>query len=668
MPGLPAHLVSMPGPTPLWPSVQVGSLKAYVDQELGNEVQFQTHAAHLSILADAFGDNTNRYFGTHTEHGEYPYSLLYLRRFVVGKKSSTLTDLLKGANRGRGRKLSWGMLDRVDKATLGFVDKTLGPKLRSTGPNIICFSLSYDQVYGSLYCAKLLETRFPEEKFLFVYGGFRAGDPNTAAVMQAVKAHGLLVRGEGERKLVGIFTDALALQKTTKPGDLTPELMAERLAKPAFGVHRIQEPFDFSMQHEGVVDSQVQDLETLPIPDYSEFFEVARNYMRDQAEFDTWRLTTPISLEGSRGCFGRCDFCNFPLGWGGFRSHRKSTVFARAHEALQRYGSQRLMFADDASDTWAEAYADDVIRHGLSFDAFLETRAHHSQDYWIKLALSGASMLQIGVEALVTRLLSALKKDTKAIQNLVAQKCLTEMGVHSGSNLITHHPRSTLADIAETKRVLGYIGHFEKFDLSHFVLMAGSPLFTELSDAERAALQRDEPSRFPRSLRSYETALAYASPESLGPSREVYRAWDRFRDWFHRPRPVTKLVAIRLGESDLVVTRQTPEALTSHRFQGDEARIYDACHAGLQLGKIVEETKLAQPSIEAFLARAIDARLMLKVDDFYLSLALRPRDELVSRVLSKRANVDDTKRPVASPPPQPHRMKLLTIGARSAAG
>jgi radical SAM superfamily enzyme YgiQ (UPF0313 family) len=660
----------MPGPPPLWPSVQVGSLKAYVDQELGNGVQLQTHAAHLSILADAFGDGTNRYFEAHTEHGEYPYSLLYLRRFVLGPKHSNLKGLLRGANRGRTRKLSWAMLDRVDRATIGFVDD-LGSKLQSSGPNIVCFSLSYDQVYGSLYCAKLLETRFPEKKFLFVYGGFRAGDPNTAAVMKAVGASGLLVRGEGERKLVGIFTDALTLEKTTNARDLTPELMADRLARPAVGVHRIQEPFDFSVKHESIVDSQVQDLETLPIPDYSEYFLTAREYMRDQAEFDTWRLTTPITLEGSRGCFGRCDFCNFPLGWGGFRSHSKSTVFARAHEALQRYGSQRVMFADDASDTWAEAYADEVIRQGLSFDAFLETRAHHAEDYWIKLALSGASMLQIGVESLVTRLLSAMKKDTKAIQNLVAQKCLTEMGIHSGSNLITHHPRSTLDDIVETKRVLGYLGHFERFELSHFVLMAGSPLFAQLSEAERNELDRDGPSRLPAALRHYETALAYASPESLGPSREVYRAWDRFRVWFLRPRPVTRLVQVRLGKSDLVITRTGREELESHRFQGADARVYDACHAGLQLEKIVQQTGLAVPLVEELLGRAIDNKLMLKVDDFYLSLALRPRDELVNRIMQKRigTSADSSNRPAASSAlAQPHHLKLLTSGARSAAG
>jgi len=625
----------MPGPPPLWPLIQLGALQAYIDRELGDQVQLKTYSGHLSILAGAFGVRTNREFETYTEHGEYVYALLYLRRFVLGRRRGALDDLLRRVNRGRRKKLSWSKLDRLERATRTFVEHTIGPNLRANRTNIVCFTLSYDQLYGSLYCARALESCFSDKRFLFVYGGFRASNPNTAAILRAVAARGLLVSGEGERPLARLLSEVAAFERAgTVPKD-TPELLADQLAKPEQGVFRIAEPFDFRLPDAAMAKSQVRELQSLPVPDYTEFFRTARKHMRSQGEFESWRLHVPIPMEGSRGCFGRCDFCNFRLGWAGFRRHDPTEVFARAAAALRRYGSQRLAFCDYACDTWAEAYADETLRQGLSFQAFLETRAHHGEDYWIKLALSGVTMLQFGAEAVVTRLLRVLRKDTMAIQNLVAQKCLTEMGVRSGTNLITHHPGSTLADVAETRRVLGLIGHFQPFALSRFVLMAGSPLYEGLTEIQRKDLKRQGASRFPPALQRYEASLGFAAPESLGPSREVRRAWDSFCAWFQRPRTASSLHVTRLAESDLVITRRLGQRLESHRLQGAEALVYDACHAGLQAERIVARTGLDATEVAAALARAVERKLMLKVDEFHLSLALRPRHELVTRALQR---------------------------------
>jgi hypothetical protein len=67
---------------------------------------------------------------------------------------------------------------------------------------------------------------------------------------------------------------------------------------------------------------------------------------------------------------------------------------------------------------------------------------------------------------------------------------------------------------------------------------------------------------------------------------------------------------------------------------GGAARIYDACHAGLRLDQIARVTELAPKKVTATLARFLRSRLVARVDGSYLSLALRPRDELLLRFFS----------------------------------
>jgi len=71
------------------------------------------------------------------------------------------------------------------------------------------------------------------------------------------------------------------------------------------------------------------------------------------------------------------------------------------------------------------------------------------------------------------------------MQNLRAMKYLSELEIVSNSNLITQHPKSTLADVRETKRVLKAIPHFQKLSLSRFELDAGSPIFESLDPDSR---------------------------------------------------------------------------------------------------------------------------------------------------------------------------------------
>jgi hypothetical protein len=167
--------------------------------------------------------------------------------------------------------------------------------------------------------------------------------------------------------------------------------------------------------------------------------------------------------------------------------------------------------------------------------------------------------------------------------------------------------------------------------------MAGSLLYEGLSQHERRALRITR--RFRLSSRNAPYALEYTFevPPRLRPGRDVRRAWNSFERQYDRARARHKaqrprLDVVRVAPDTLRITDTRNGAMLCRDFAGAAARIYDACHRGLKLGEIAQATGLSPQTVKARLARFLRSKLVLRVDDDYLSLAIRPRDELLRRL------------------------------------
>ena len=67
-------------------------------------------------------------------------------------------------------------------------------------------------------------------------------------------------------------------------------------------------------------------------------------------------------------------------------------------------------------------------------------------------------------------------------------------------------------------------------------------------------------------------------------------------------------------------------------LKGDEVTIHDAGHAGPSLGKLVALTGLPEKRVLNLCEKMMKKGLLLKTDEYYLSLALRPREELIQNL------------------------------------
>ncbi len=643
------QLISAPWALPLIPSIQTGALKAYLRKTLPH-VQVRCAAAAFTIPFFAAGGNLTELVERMSEHGELPYEILYARRFLGVDVLAAKAPLPVSAS---GRRLSKRDLARLDRATLRYVDSVLAPSPPDVDVRVVGFTVNYDQVYASAYLAALLRERV-REPTVAIYGGFSVGMPNILELLRRLGDPGLVVIGEGEAKLAAVVE---RLTNLSAGHDLVRELSG---CEP--GVLAIADAEPLYERRADVFATKLGALDALPVPCFDDYFAELREACENERVFAGLRARVTLPLEGSRGCFAKCDFCGLNYSWEGFRSLAGRDVLDRTLALTERYGTHVVEFMDNVCDTWAETFADAALAEGLRFDAFFELRAHHPERFWTRLALAGATAIQIGIEALSSELILRMNKGTRAYQNIAAHKALTELGILSASNLITYHPLSTVADVSETRARIELMAHLAPFKLARFALVVGSPLYDRLDLTERRRLVPRRAQGGPPELEPFRADFGYDVPPELELSEEVTEAWVDFVRWYrdYRARPHGKLESVRLSTDTIKLTDTRRGGLVEHRLVGDEARLYDLLHAAPQRERMREVTRASDAALERCLERFVAARLVVEADDRFVALACRHRDELVTRALADPHPVETSP---SSAPGEGRLASLLRRGA-----
>ncbi len=617
-----AHLISMPWSPIDCPSIQTGCLKAYLDEVFAGQLVVRSYSPFYSIFYRLWKQECFDRFQDFAEYGENIYFLLYARRFGLPQvkfdsaEARGFCDSLNGLGLAKG-KVTSTFLAELEEATVGYIDSVIGPRLVEDVTNVIGFTLNFDQVYSSFFCARYLKDKFPEHRLVFVFGGASAALHEVLALAKLLEIEGYCVVGEGEKKC---------------------ELIVRGLMKGGGGLAGISGLLNTLDDNSGVAitadlfKTQFPSLEKLPTPAYSEFFSEARKESGTRRSYDKALSRISLPVEGTRGCFAHCDFCGLNYLWKGFRKRPPEKVFRDVTALVDSHGTNSLRFVDNVCDTWAEGFADRLIAQRLRFPAFMELRAHHPEHFWTKLALSGANRIQIGIEAISPPLLAKIGKGTRVIQNIMVHKYFRELGIHSCANLITHHPRSTLEDVEETMRIAELISHLEGFGLSPFTLIPGSPLYEQLDTAIRQKLKPNLSVEAVEKLDGFLIGYGLRLPEQMALPRPIHKAWDFFRVWyaqFQKSSPQTFLTVSPLADGAALIKDGRYGPVQEIVLRSDEAQVYSLGHRGLAARYIAEEIGQPLGSVTEILDDLTVRKLMLKTEDYYLSLAIRPRADLV---------------------------------------
>lgn len=604
-------LISPPWPLFNRPSIQLGTLKAYLADRFP-DLTVSDHHVYLEVAA-AVGYNRYRALSGRAWLAETVYGAL-----LNPDRIDAVGRLFRAEAKGETAlaETDFGELTAAVKgATDRFIDRT-----DWGGFGLVGASASLCQLTATLYVLREIKRRVPGA--VTVVGGSTLAGSGSMGLFEAFPEIDVLVKGEGElplARLVGHFRDGGGIESLG----------------PAPGIATRTHPDEDS----DAPFCQMTDLADLPTPDYSAYFRSLQELPPARRFFPT------LPVEISRGCWWRrpredgdesgCAFCNLNLQWSGYRMKTEKQAAADVARLTKRHQLLSVSFMDNALPAdRSEAIFAHLAALGMDLDLFGEIRAGASRDTLRNLAAAGLREVQIGIEALSTNLLKKLNKGTTAIQNLEIMKWCEELGIKSNSNLISQFPGSSDEDVAETLRAIAAARNFRPLRYVRFWLGTGSPVWQDprrygiravFNHPNYRVLLGDRAARQVRLMIQSYRGDRGVQRKRWRPVKKAAADWKSRYDALHRAPSAGPILSYRDGGDFMIIRqrRRQGEPVT-HRLVGPSRQIYLFCRTRRHLRRIAERfSHIPVDRIQSFLKMMADKGLMFREGDRVLSLAVR---------------------------------------------
>lgn len=608
MPVAPILLVAMPWTTLRAPSIQVGLVKAILE-----ESGLRADAAHFYVpFLDFLAERLNtalpsidalEAFGS--IFGEWAFTVPPFRpRSEI--RDERFRHQFSGEFGESTIDLAFAIRGHVPEFLQRATDEIL-----DAAPAVVGFSTTFAQTVPSLVLAKMLKQRAPDIKI--VMGGSNCEGPMGAALHRLYPWIDVVVRGEAERVAPRLFAEL------ADGGPITPQ--PGLCIREEGRVHLVAE------EAPKVIMQQV------PLPDYADYFtRIAGTRL---AEEKIW-----LPYETSRGCWwGISHLCTFCAANGQtvtFRSKPADKVLREIPLLASRYGVQDIWFVDNIID---ERYLTTLFPRLTELDSglsiFVETKAHLPKHKLQTLRDAGVVMAQVGIESMSTPILKLMDKGTSAIQNIRTLKWCAECGIKAFWNLIYGFPGEDPADYERQANFFQALAHFEapndpvplrldRFSPYHndpekYGLVAGGPLPINQFVHHGA----------PEDVLDAQYFLSFRYADGRDPEsytrwfREACTAWRR--DW--RQNFCRLSYSVKDDRVEIVDLRTNREPAL-YRLSEVEGKLYLACDAGVTPGRAWEllddELRAATSVAEvaAFLEDMTRKHAMFEEGGVYLALAV----------------------------------------------
>lgn len=608
-------LVSAPWPLFNRPSIQLGSLKAFLRKNLPS-IPVLTQYLYLDV-AESLGYELYRNISERNWLAESVYgALLYPEQFDAIEKSwwhaASASSLFPP-----GRGLQW-LCRKVEAATHRSLERLDWDTCRLAG-----FSICFGQLTSSLYLIRHLKRHASHTKV--VVGGSSCAGQMGESLLKTFPEIDFVVQGEGELPLAHLAESLVQRDSNFDPSSIEGILTQESSGTLPNG--RM---------------TQVSSLDDLPIPDYDDYFAVLRNMPPERHFFPK------IPMEISRGCWWRkkspagkrsgCAFCNLNLQWDGYRSKTRARIVSEVNTLSTKHQSLAISFMDNLLPAKGlDELFTDMAASGKDFQLFAEIRATTPAPVLAAMGAAGIETVQVGVEALSTSLLKKLNKGTTAITNLqIMRDCETPGLPNLTGNLILHFPSSDEQDVTETLATLAFALPFRPLKSAAFWLGYESPVFQ--NPKAYGIRKRGNHSSYKRLFPAAVLRnLTLMMQDYSGQKRYQRRIWksveEQLRHWqgtyneLHRSPGSGPILSYRDGREFMIIRERRPgrDDIT-HRLTGTSRRIYLFCQAHRSIRAILAQfSRLQEDRLLPFLKMMVGKRLMFNEGDQYLSLAVPSR-------------------------------------------
>jgi ribosomal peptide maturation radical SAM protein 1 len=483
---------------------------------------------------------------------------------------------------------------------------------------VIGFSVTFAQTLASLLLAKRIKDRHPDLKI--VLGGANVDSEMGFEVIKAFDWVDYVVHGEAERSFPQLLKNIYNEDYEQK----IPGVSARR------GCEIIPGFSDAQLLH---------NLNESPMPDYSDFMKEAKRANIDK------RFRIKLSFESSRGCWwgakAHCTFCGLNGQNMAFRKKEPERVYDEVLKLAGEYRCLQLNATDNILDMgYFKQLLPRLAESNFDLSLFYEVKANLTREQVRKLAASGITQIQPGIESFDTELLRMMRKGVTAIQNIQLLKWCYEDGIDAYWNILYGFPGERPEQYKDLPRLLRLLSHlrppsgfspviFERFSPYHFekekfkLTLTPFPLY---------------PMLYPSPVEYDKVAYYFHGKwegQTVDPQEYISPALEVQQEWLARWEEGKTVFYYEKGPGFLTLYDNRPlVAGAGLRFRRQnlnekQARVYLFCDEKRSFKAIEQmlnegsEKPLPEDKLRIMLDQFVEHGLMFAENDSYLSLAVK---------------------------------------------
>ena len=589
----------MPWPLFNRPSIQLGALKAYLNQQ--SWLKVETSHPFLAV-AKQIGSTRYHWISQNVWVCEALYSGLLFpeqreqaHRFISKEMHKApkdvrfdidqITTILKEELHRWRDQQQWQQFD------------------------LIGFSVCFNQLNASLAGARAIKKIAPQMPIAF--GGSTCAPSVARSLLNTFPEIDYAVIGEGEQPLLGLC-EHFANNSAMPPQVFTKENSIN--LQPA----------------KADQNAQIKNLDQLPVPDYDDYFKEMSQ------QFGSEPFIPELPVEFSRGCWwGKCAFCNLNLQWHGYRPKSAKRMLSEIQSLTNRYQSLDFTFTDNALPVRASVdFFMQLAKEQRDYRFFGEIRVSQRGEQLATCCRGGLKSIQAGFEALSNSLLKRINKGSTVIDNLALMKDAVSCGITADGNLIIEFPGSTDDEVEETLRNLDYALPFTPLTSAAFFLGMGSPADSDPRRYGIKAITHHPVNKklFPKPIlaqlelliKGYRGDRAEQHQRWRPVARKI-KAWQRF----HERRKTSLLekppLSYRDGNEFLIIRQEQVDGkVLHHRLKGLSREIYLFINEIRTLDELCHQfPNLSEKKLLTFLQDLMKKRILFIDDNRVLALAVR---------------------------------------------
>ena len=481
----------------------------------------------------------------------------------------------------------------------------------------IGFSSTFEQNIASLTLAKRIKEKFPH--ILIVFGGANWEAEMGQELHRKFAFVDYVCSGQSEKS----FT---ALVRQTLAGDPAGEAVKNIKGI----VYRENNESIYTGSPE-----PVERMDTLPVPDYSDYFH-------NLSESTVMASVFPVLLlETSRGCWwgakSHCTFCGLNGENLSFRSKSAERVLEELTFLVDKWGIDLVEVVDNMLDLkYFHTVLPKLANSDKKVSLFYEVKANLTRNQVKLLHEAGVDRIQPGIESLNNHVLKLMRKGSSALINIQLLKWCKEYDVGVDWNLLYGFPGETREDydfILNLLPAIRFLGpmptcgpvRMDRFspyfnDPEYFGLINIRPI-----EAYKYIYPFDE-----RSLSKIASCFDFDYKSGVNPKDAAIEVMDYINRYQAFPESGTLASVIR-KDDELLILIDSREDATDGKFvlSGMEKEVYEYCdslHSKVtiikNLRKKFPEVQFGEEEVAGFLSSLVANRLMVSDGKYFLSLAI----------------------------------------------